>query len=120
MEIYGRLLDQGLEVYIPVMYIRHDCVVRTTSDQHIDVEIKSRVKPEGTTFQLGKGFKPRLDLFVVLHYIGTNDTWVLPSDIAEKICLKGASGKQIKLNQKLKENLQQYKNAYQLILGSDS
>ena len=119
MEIYGKLLEIGLDAYIPVMYIRHDCVVRTRSGQHIDIELKSRSSPEGENLQLGSDFKSRPDFFVILHYIGTDDSWVLPSKVAEDVCQKGKS-KQIRLSKGMRQKLEKYKNAYRLIIGPDS
>jgi len=119
LEVYGRLLDSGFEVYVPVMYIRHDCVIITKSSEHIDIEIKSRSpvsentgKPH-TMFLLRKDFKPRDDFFVILHYVGTDESWILPSKVAKQCLSKG--GDRIIIGKVMKEKLRQYKNAYHLL-----
>lgn len=112
MEVYGRLLETGMDVYVPLMYIRHDCVVITPDKRHVDIEIKSRAVGE-SGFVVGN-FKPRPDLFFILHYEGTSDSWVLPSEIA-KDHLSG-SGDRIILGDRMKEELHLYHDGYHFIL----
>lgn len=117
MEVYGRLLEAGLEVYVPVMYIRHDAVVKTPAGGHIDIEIKSRAAGE-TGFVVGKNMRPRPDFFFILHYEGTDESWVLPSDVARKHV--AGSGDRIILGDAMKQSLHPYKNAYYMIVGAGS
>jgi hypothetical protein len=108
LEVYAKLLEEGLDVYVPVMYIRHDCVVKTMTGKHIDVEIKSR-DTDGINFRFGKDFRARSDFFVVMHFFGSNDSWVLPSLEAQE--LMNAAGT-IRMTDSMKKRLRKYHGDY--------
>lgn len=117
MKVYDALLKIGLEVYVPLMYIRHDCVVRTASGTHIDIEIKSAYHTR-TKFPLGQKLKGRHDFFIILHYYDTDDSWVIPSKVALKYCSRTQKGYVINLGLKMKDRLDIFKNRYDTLLNA--
>ena len=114
LEVYGKLLEAGMDVYVPITYIKHDCVAITPDKRHVDIEIES-IEPGETAFVVGR-FRPRADLFFVLHYEGTNDSWVLPSEVAHRHM--AGSGDRIDLDDRMKPDLNLYHDGYRLILGA--
>ena len=75
----GRMLDLGLDVYVPVVDVENiDFVVRNNKGRYKAIQIKTRARKKGgETFEITL---PKLshDFFVVLHIAGTENFRVLP------------------------------------------
>lgn len=109
--MYDRLLDLGLKVYVPIAYTGHDCIAKGERGRHIDVEIKS-LSPGRDAYSVGN-LEVRDDFFVVLHTLGTEQYWVLPSEIYWKQSQVQKDGKrQLILGPGMTKKLNEYHDAF--------
>jgi hypothetical protein len=113
MEVYGKLLQEGLKVYVPLTYTGYDCIVKSDAGKHIDIEIKTRT--EGGQNFIVDNFENRDDFFIICHILSSEDYWVLPSFIYAKNSTSQKGGQLLVLSNTKKKVLNEYDRAFFLL-----
>ena len=119
----GRMLDLGLDVYVPVVDVENiDFVVRNNKGGYQAVQVKTRApKKKGEIFDVGLP-RARRDFVVILHIAGTEDFWVLPFKVFVRHGIKSEyfekRGKvRLILTEKKKKALHSYRGNFNLLNG---
>ena len=118
--VIGKLLEMGCDVYTPIVDVeRIDCVIRSQKGEYKEVQVKTRTpsQEQGARVFEVHGFKERKNYFVVLHFINTDDYWVLPSRIFEKHAIfnKKYDTTRIIMTETKQFGLRRYRNNFDLL-----
>jgi len=85
--VIGKLMEMGCDVYQPLVDTKRiDCVIRSEKGEYKEIQVKTRTPSDehGARVFAVHGFRERKNYFIICHFIGTSDYWVLPSRIFEK------------------------------------
>lgn len=114
MEVYGKLLQEGLPVYVPITYTGHDCIVKSRNGGHADIEIKTRSR-DAHPYYAVQNFEVRDDFFIICHTLESDDFWVLPSGVYEEHSTAQKNGQLLVLSDPKRKKLNQYRGAFYLL-----
>jgi len=80
--VMGKMLDLGLDIYVPVVDVESiDCIIRTSAGTYKAVQIKTRShKKKGEIFEIVLPTSTD-NFFVIIHIAGSKDVWVLPYNV---------------------------------------
>ena len=120
-KVIGRLLEKGFEVYLPVVDMGIDCVIRTDTG-YKEIQIKTREKTGRYFFDV-HDFEPKDNLFIICYTTTEpNDLWIIPSKDFKKYATRVKSKSKIKLRLTLgkkssdkRKRLEKYKNNFELL-----
>jgi len=79
--LISELLNQGLEVYLPVVDSGIDFIVKDRNGGLIEVQVKSRSIMSDKSFFSIKDFKPRYNFFIICYNLNENIFFVIHSEI---------------------------------------
>ena len=120
-KVIGKLLEKGFEVYLPVVDVGIDCVIRTDTG-YKEIQIKTREKTGRYFFDV-PDFEPKDNLFIICYTTTErNDLWIIPSKDFKKYATRVKSKSKIKLrltlgkkNSDKRKRLEKYKNNFKLL-----
>jgi len=85
--VIGKLLEMGCDVYTPIVDVeRIDCVIRSERGEYKEIQVKTRTlsREQGARVFQVRDLQVRENYFIILHFIGTDNYWILPSRIFAK------------------------------------
>lgn len=117
--VIGKLMEMGCDVYTPEVDTEHiDCVIRSEKGEYKEIQVKTRTpsNEHGAKVFAVRGFKERKNYFVICHFIGTDDYWVLPSRIFERHARANNRGfTRLTMTETKQFDLRRYRNNFDLL-----
>ncbi len=116
LKVIGELLRKGFDIYLPLVDIGIDCIIKTGIDYR-EIQIKTREFAKKVLFDV-KEFKPRNNFFIICYYIKEPDTfWIIPSNIFKNNAIFIKKYKRFRLvlgeeDSKMRRKLHIYRNNF--------
>ncbi len=134
--VFGELIRRGADLYLPVVDIGIDAILRQKNGKYVEIQVKS-TKAKDQAGYFNASFEPRGNLFIVCVEMSREDegeqpeVWIIPSTEFEKYAYKTKEGYRLPLydksieyeNRKRSKILGQYyaskhEDAWKLLTGS--
>jgi|GEM_PF-572612 len=92
--VFGELIKRGFDIYLPMIDIGTDAVVRLEDGTHIDIQVKTTQAENQAGYFNVNEFTPRDNLFIIcvdmsdamMNEYGGPEVWILPSKVYLEYC----------------------------------
>ena len=123
LSVLGELLKRGFDIYIPLVDVGIDCVVRTKGNNFKEIQIKTRTPTDKGRICDVKMFEPKGNFFIIYRLDGEKDEngediyWIIPSEVFYSKANLARKGEflRVGMNDKRKSEIKDYKNNFGLL-----
>jgi len=127
IKVIGKLLEKGFEVYIPVVDVGADCIIKISTGEYKEIQIKTRKKTDAYFFDVSD-VQPNENLFILCYILTEpDDIWIIPSMDLKHLATQVKSGKKTKWRltfgkrgSEKRKLFEKYRNNFALLKGSAS